>query len=106
MFKDMIFRIHGNAVTAPAHVRLQRVEEQPEDAEGGEGAAAADAGEAAEEGAEGLAFDGQEDAETEAPAASLEPGESFEETPAEEPPRHVNGVKVGRNAPCPCGSGK
>ncbi len=139
MFKDMIFRIHENAITALTHVRLQRVEEQPEEAEGGEGAVAVDAGEAPEEGAGGQSFDGQEPAEAEGLAASPEAEAPREEAPeeqpaaeprpgqggfslrhqaapeavagaaeeeAKEPVRYVNGVKVGRNDPCPCGSGK
>ena len=130
MFKEMLFRIHESALTSLTHVRMKRVEAEPaENAEGAEGA------EGIEAGTEGEAAGPQpveattEDApaqeeektapEPEAPAPEqtkaepalnlrhkTDPAAMGGSAPAEEEHHVYNGVKVGRNDPCPCGSGK
>ncbi len=95
--------------------------EAPEEGAGGQ---SFDGQEPAE--AEGLAASPEaeaprEEAPEEQPAAEPRPGQGgfslrhqaapeavagAAEEEAKEPVRYVNGVKVGRNDPCPCGSGK
>ena len=129
MFKEMLFRIHEGALTSLTHVRMRRVE--PEEAAGAEGGEAAEEttgadAPAAEPSSEETPAAPSEEAaqeETAAAAPAQEPEEKAEPAlnlrhktdpaamggpaPAEEEEHHVyNGVKVGRNDPCPCGSGK
>ena len=131
MFKEMLFRIHESALTSLTHVRMKRVEAEPaENAEGAEGAEGIEAGTEGEaagpQPVEATAEDApaQEEEKTapepEAPAleqAKAEPALNLRHktdpaamggsAPAEPEEHHLyNGVKVGRNDPCPCGSGK
>ena len=135
MFKEMLFRIHEGALMSLTHVRMKRVEAEPEEqAEGAEAAEGAEGTEAAEHEAEQGQIQSSEPEEEKVSAAEGEEVKQKEEpapvqekpksepalnlrhrtdpaavggsTPAE-PEHHVyNGVKVGRNDPCPCGSGK
>ena len=125
MFKEMLFRIHENAISSLTHVRMKRVEEEGETIERQPGE---------EDYVEGtLAFNADENGnvtsveqvelaradepevsedteEQEAPALNLrhktdpaamgDGGVSEDETDAAQAPR------IGRNDPCPCGSGK
>ena len=132
MFKEMLFRIHENAISSLTHVRMKRVEEgdeQPIERQPGE-----------EDYVEGtLAFNTDENGDVtsveqvefvqaeeqeEAPAESAEEAEKEEEAPAldlrhktdpaamgdggasEAESEEAQAPKVGRNDPCPCGSGK
>ncbi|MBQ2760683.1 MAG: preprotein translocase subunit SecA [Mailhella sp.] len=131
MFKEMLFRIHENAISSLTHVRMKRVEEgdeQPIERQPGE-----------EDYVEGtLAFNTDENGdvtsveqvefvqaeEQEGPAESAEEAEKEEEAPAldlrhktdpaamgdggasEAESEEAQAPKVGRNDPCPCGSGK
>ena len=132
MFKEMLFRIHENAISSLTHVRMKRVEEgdeQPIERQPGE-----------EDYVEGtLAFNTDENGDVtsveqvefvqaeeqeEAPAESAEEAEKEEEAPAldlrhktdpaamgdggasESESEEAQAPKVGRNDPCPCGSGK
>jgi len=135
MFKDMLYRIHENAITTLTHVRLQQVEQPAEGEEpqkeqdgayegGEEQAAPEDAefnGEEASVGGISAPMDGAEagqETEGDAPEAPQSEAKPFElrhktdpaaNASADEEPderRNFNGVKVGRNDPCPCGSGK
>ena len=132
MFKEMLFRIHEGALTSLTHVRMKRVEPE-ENPEGGEPEAESanaqpEEAQPAESGTENVPAEEavepeQKPAEPEAPAAQPEQpkaeptlnlrhktdpaamGDGGASAKQEE--RHVyNGVKVGRNDPCPCGSGK
>ncbi|MBQ4076176.1 MAG: preprotein translocase subunit SecA [Mailhella sp.] len=121
MFKEMLFRIHENAISALTHVRMKRVDEdgetierQPGEEDYVEGALAFNAdgdgnvtsveqvelvqAEAAEEVEEAGSAEFELRHKTD-PAAMGDGGSSEEEGSAE-------GPKVGRNDPCPCGSGK
>ncbi|MBQ4615936.1 MAG: preprotein translocase subunit SecA [Mailhella sp.] len=134
MFKEMLFRIHENAISSLTHVRMKRVEEgdapierQPGEEDYEEGAIAFNTDENGEvtsvEQVEFVQAEESEDApeveevqeavqeEAEAPAldlrhktdpAAMGDGGASEEANAEEAPA----PKVGRNDPCPCGSGK
>ncbi len=135
MFKDMLFRIHEGALTSLTHVRMRRVEaeqsaegaesaEQAPAEEGGEPAPAAENTPAEEtaEAAQSVAEPEENAAEQAAPQAEEEddvqpalnlrhktdPAAMGDGMAPEEPEEsHMyNGVKVGRNDPCPCGSGK
>ncbi len=125
MFKEMLFRIHENAISSLTHVRMKRVEEdgetierQPGEEDYVEGALAFNADEngnvtsvdqVALAQAEESVSDADEEEQEEAPALELrhktdpaamgDGGASEEEEGADAP-------KVGRNDPCPCGSGK
>ncbi len=132
MFKEMLFRIHEGALTSLTHVRMKRVEPE-ENPEGGEPEAESanaqpEEAQPVESGTENVPAEEavepeQKPAEPEAPAAQPEQpkaeptlnlrhktdpaamGDGGASAKQEE--RHVyNGVKVGRNDPCPCGSGK
>ena len=121
MFKEMLFRIHENAISSLTHVRMKRVEEdgetierQPGEEDYVEGALAFNAdgdgnvtsveqvelvqAEAAEEAEEAEAAEFELRHKTD-PAAMGDGGASEEEEDADS-------SKVGRNEPCPCGSGK
>ena len=123
MFKEMLFRIHEGALTSLTHVRMRRVEaEETEAGEAAEGAEApVDESPAAEEAQEAVQEDAapeekpaEEPAKT--PEAKAEPALNLRHktdpaamggpAPEEEEHHTYNGVKVGRNDPCPCGSGK
>ena len=124
MFKDMLFRIHEGALTSLTHVRMRRVE--AEEAAGAEGAEQAEGTEAPvqQEGVQNAVPEEAAAEESVADAPSQEPEEKAEPAlnlrhktdpaamggpaPEEEEEEHhmYNGVKVGRNDPCPCGSGK
>ncbi len=133
MFKEMLFRIHENAITTLTHVRLQQVEQPAEGEEAGqeegsfyaegaeagepygEGGVPEDAGDAPAAGGEEIpAGDGDmEAAEPEEPEGrrfelrhKTDPAATAEGDDEEDGRRYFNGVKVGRNDPCPCGSGK
>ncbi len=125
MFKEMLFRIHENAISSLTHVRMKRVEEdgetierQPGEEDYVEGALAFNADENGNvtsvdqvvlAQAEESVSDADEEEQEEAPALELrhktdpaamgDGGASEEEEGADAP-------KVGRNDPCPCGSGK
>jgi len=146
MFKEMLFRIHENAISSLTHVRMKRVdpeagdepiERQPGEEDYVEGALAFNADEdgnvtsvdtvefvKAEESEEAEAAEGEAEPVEEEAAEEQAAGEQ-EEAPAlnlrhktaaeamgdggaaeeaEEAPQ--TGAKVGRNDPCPCGSGK
>ncbi|MBR5883230.1 MAG: preprotein translocase subunit SecA [Mailhella sp.] len=121
MFKEMLFRIHENAISSLTHVRMKRVDEdgetierQPGEEDYVEGALAFNAdgdgnvtsveqvelvqAESAEEVEEAETAEFELRHKTD-PAAMGDGGASEEEEDAE-------GPKVGRNDPCPCGSGK
>ncbi|WP_295639952.1 preprotein translocase subunit SecA [uncultured Mailhella sp.] len=132
MFKEMLFRIHEGALTSLTHVRMKRVEAEP--AENAEGDAAQPEGEGdAVQPVEEAGVPAAEEKPAEEASAEPEKAPEPEEPagqPKAEPPlnlRHktdpaamgdggasavkeehhlYNGVKVGRNDPCPCGSGK
>jgi len=135
MFKEMLFRIHENAISSLTHVRMKRVdpeagdtpiERQPGEEDYVEGALAFNAdgdgnvtsvepvefvqGEAPAEEAE--AEEAEETvAEEAAPALDLrhktDPAAMGDGGASEEEEQTVpSGEKVGRNDPCPCGSGK
>ena len=132
MFKEMLFRIHEGALTSLTHVRMKRVEPE-ENPEGGEpeaesANAQSEEAQPAESGTENVPAEEavepeQKPAEPEAPAdqpeqPKAEPTLNLRHktdpaamgdggASAKQEERHVyNGVKVGRNDPCPCGSGK
>jgi len=125
MFKEMLFRIHENAISSLTHVRMKRVEEdgetierQPGEEDYVEGTLAFNADEngnvTSVEQVELARADepevSEETEEQEAPALNLrhktdpaamgDGGVSEDETDAAQAPR------IGRNDPCPCGSGK
>ena len=132
MFKEMLFRIHENAISSLTHVRMKRVEEgdeqpierQPGEEDYVEGALAFNTDENGDvtsvEQVEFVQAEEQEDA----PAGSAEEAEKEEEAPAldlrhktdpaamgdggasEAESEEAQAPKVGRNDPCPCGSGK
>ena len=128
MFKEMLFRIHEGALTSLTHVRMRRVEPEEMEGQGGEAAEGAESAEGAaaepastEEAQEPAQEEAKEQPAPEAPAkepeAAAEPALNLRHktdpaamggpAPAQEEERHTyNGVKVGRNDPCPCGSGK
>ena len=132
MFKEMLFRIHEGALTSLTHVRMRRVEPgEVEGAEGGEAAAESAQEPTAEQPVSSEAEQQnpqesdrkEEEQEQTAPEAPAQEAEARPEHalnlrhktdpaamggPAQEPEEHhlYNGVKVGRNDPCPCGSGK
>jgi preprotein translocase subunit SecA len=126
MFKEMLFRIHESAISSLTHVRMKRVEEgeepierQPGEEDYVEGALAFNADEngnvTSVEPVEFVQAEAQADAaeeveEAEAPEfelrhktdpAALGDGGASEEEEADDAQ-----AKVGRNEPCPCGSGK
>ncbi|MBP3731599.1 MAG: preprotein translocase subunit SecA, partial [Mailhella sp.] len=91
MFKDMLFRIHENAIAALTHVRLQKAEEPAEsaDAQESSGAVQIDMSGAedvigAEEREEEAAFNEAEIEAAERLAATLEPGNPYEDGNGEE----------------------
>jgi len=125
MFKEMLFRIHENAISSLTPVRMKRVEEdgetierQPGEEDYVEGTLAFNADEngnvTSVEQVELARADepevSEETEEQEAPALNLrhktdpaamgDGGVSEDETDAAQAPR------IGRNDPCPCGSGK
>ena len=128
MFKEMLFRIHEGALTSLTHVRMRRVEPEEMEGQGGEAAEGAESAEgtaaepaSTEEAQEPAQEEAKEQPAPEAPAkepeARAEPALNLRHktdpaamggpAPAQEEARHTyNGVKVGRNDPCPCGSGK
>ena len=84
MFQDMLFRIHEAVFRALTRVRIQQ---QPAEVDG--------ATEAPEE------FRHREE-----PAALSYSGGSMDSEPAPQRPRTRSAPRIGRNDPCPCGSGK
>ena len=121
MFKDMLFRIHEGALTSLTHVRMRRVEaEEAAPAEGAEAEAGAQAAETAPEPRQPEpAVEPAAEAKAEPEPQKAEPvlnlrhktdpaamGDGGASAAKEEPHVVYNGVKVGRNDPCPCGSGK
>jgi len=122
MFKDMLFRIHEGAITSLTHVRMKRVEAEPDDsAVEGLSAEGAEHGETVPDAAAVAAEPGEEEAgevsHTEAEGADggglnlrhkTDPAALGGPAPDGEEEEHsmYNGMKVGRNDPCPCGSGK
>jgi len=136
MFKEMLFRIHENAISSLTHVRMKRVEEgdeqpierQPGEEDYVEGTLAFNTGENGEvTGVEQVELVQAEEQEA-APEAEEAEAVKAEEDEGEEPAlnlRHKTAAeamgdggaseaeneeaqapKVGRNDPCPCGSGK
>ncbi len=123
MFKEMLFRIHEGALTSLTHVRMKRVEAEPEEetelSDASEQGEVADV-QLAEEGSSAEEAPIEEplpDPEAEEPAArehelnlrhKTDPSAMGDGGVSEEKEEHhvYNGVKVGRNDPCPCGSGK
>ena len=136
MFKEMLFRIHENAISSLTHVRMKRVEEgdeqpierQPGEEDYVEGTLAFNTGENGEvtgvEQVELVQAEEQEDAPEAEGAEAVKAEEDEGEEPAlnlrhktaaeamgdggvsEEASEEVPAAKVGRNDPCPCGSGK
>ncbi len=145
MFKEMLFRIHENAITMLTHVRLQQVEQPAEgedpqmedapayDGDGGQGTedpefygqdessdleGAAGPETAGEDAPSQPVPDAASSAETDRAASGGQEPRSFDLRHKTDPAasavadsesedrRFYNGVKVGRNDPCPCGSGK
>ncbi|MBE6441141.1 MAG: hypothetical protein E7022_02260, partial [Desulfovibrio desulfuricans] len=132
MFKEMLFRIHENAISSLTHVRMKRVEEgdeqpierQPGEEDYVEGSLAFNTDENGDvTSVEQVEFVQAEEQE-EAPAESAEEAEKEEEAPSldlrhktdpaamgdggasEAESEEAQAPKVGRNDPCPCGSGK
>ncbi len=125
MFKEMLFRIHENAISSLTHVRMKRVEEdgetierQPGEEDYVEGALAFNAdenGNVTSVDQVALVQDEESSAEVdeaeqeEAPALELrhktDPA-AMGDGGASEDEESTDTAKVGRNDPCPCGSGK
>ena len=136
MFKEMLFRIHENAISSLTHVRMKRVEEgdeqpierQPGEEDYVEGTLAFNTGENGEvtgvEQVELVQAEEQEDAPEAEEAEAVKAEEDEGEEPAlnlrhktaaeamgdggvsEAENEEAQAPKVGRNDPCPCGSGK
>ena len=124
MFQQMLYRIHEGAIRSLTRVRVQPREEAPEAAPAADGSAAsaapnapADSASPAPDAAAAPEAPAEHAAEAPAEAAAPEPKREtpaafrHKDSPAASPTGEVpssggSDPKIGRNDPCPCGSGK